>query len=153
MARIQTIAFACCLAGTLAAAEHPCADIAVPEQRLACYDRAFTPTGTNPQPIERVDEKSREQKFGLSRAQLRSVSPEDAELAPDRITATIVRIDDLKRGRRLLTLDNAQRWILTESGAKGTLAAGDQITIKSAALGSFLLMTPSGLALRAKRQL
>jgi hypothetical protein len=46
-------------------------------------------------------------------------------------------------------LDNGQAWSLNESGV--TLKQGDAVTIRHAAMGSFLLVAPDRRSYRARR--
>lgn len=133
---------------------HACAAVASPEERLACYDAAFPPTVD---PVaeaaarEAAQERAR-QDFGLNRVQLREREPERfRDETPDRIEAKVAGISQRPSGERVVTLDNGQVWLLTEATSKGPLAAGDQVSIKAGAMGSFLLVTPGRATLRARR--
>jgi hypothetical protein len=48
-------------------------------------------------------------------------------------------------------LDNGQIWYETDKGQQVNVKVGDQITIKDAALSSYLLITPGGASIRVKR--
>lgn len=140
---------------------HPCATQADPTARLACYDRAFPPAAgaADATPVEAREREStgavREQavrEFGLSAEQRRARDPEGArEARIERIQATVVGIDERSNGQRVVRLDNGQTWLLTEATSRGQLRPGDAIHIRNAALGTFMLVTPARVALRARR--
>jgi len=90
------------------------------------------------------------QEFGLNQAQLREQDPE-RDVALDRIEAKLVSLSRRRTGERVLTLDNGQIWLLTEVTSKGQLRVGDAVQIRTAALGSFMLITPARVPLRARR--
>lgn len=138
-----------CSALAAPGAPHPCASKTAPAQRLACYDRAFPPQANAAEATVHSAERAVVDEFGLSRAQIREADPERA--GPTAITARITSISALGKGRRVLSLDNGQTWVLTEATARGRLANGDPVTIRSAALGSFMLLTEAGVALRVRR--
>lgn len=129
---------------------HACAAISPAADRLACYDAAFPPLA-DPAALAAAREKAVNE-FGLSGIQLRERTPEHIrKLSPDRIQASVTRVTMREDGSRVLTLDNGQVWWLTEATSKGPLEIGDQVAIRTAALGSFMLITPSRVPLRARR--
>lgn len=137
-----------------AAAQHACANIVDAQQRLACYDTAFPPvSGARTDPADlALQREAALRDFGLNKAQLREAEPELMQvLAPDRIQAKVVHVRENGDGRRTVTLDNHQMWLLTEATSKGWLDSGDTVTVKEAAFGSYMLLTPSGIGLRARR--
>lgn len=135
-----------------------CAGIAAPDARLACYDglagraadRAATAaetaaaaapairaTPTTPAPAPAVAGEA--QNFGLTPAQ-RHQAPE----SPAAIQARIAKIiEDRRVGRSYVVLDNGQTWSFTDAEEDARLGLGDPVTIKHAALGSFLMTTAS----------
>jgi hypothetical protein len=124
-----------------------------PNERLACYDAAFPPAA-NARGAETAEaKKARElQEFGLSGVQQRARDPDQSKDArPDRIEATIQTVYSSPTGERIVTLDNGQLWMLTEVSSKGRLVTGDAVVIRTAAMGSYMLITPSHIGLRAKR--
>jgi len=133
---------------------HPCAPLSDASQRLACYDAAFPrPADVRPEPV--VDEAARAsslQEFGLSKEQLRQRDPERArEVMPDQLQAIVAGVAYRQTGERLISLEGKQVWLLTEVTSKGQLSVGDSVVIRRAALGSFMLVTPGGVRLRARR--
>jgi len=143
-----------CVAAQAPATSHPCVAVIEASERLACYDAAFPPAanarGTAADMAAERDRTLRE--FGLNKVQLRVREPERMRvIAPDRIEATVARVGSRSTGERIVTLDNGQVWLLTEVTMKGQLRSGDRVTIRQAALGTYMLLTPKKIALRAKR--
>jgi hypothetical protein len=150
-----------------------CAGITAPDARLACYDSlaqrlgvrappastaptatAVSPpvpaaaSATAPAPATAASTAtaaaaaspplgSDPQNFGLASSQLRPAQP----AGPRAIDARIAAISADRIGRAFVVLDNGQTWTMTD--ADGRLAAGDPISIKRAALGSFIMTTAS----------
>ena len=125
-------------------------------RRLACFDaavgqaQAATP-GTRP-PAVAAAPLSKEEKFGL-RGELKQ---EKAQKAPElqeleQLQAQVTKVSTKPHGELVVTLENGQVWteIQTNSGAR--VKAGDQVTIKPGALGSFLLVAPNGRSTKVTR--
>lgn len=119
---------------------HPCASTVDRDARLSCYDKMFPPT---PEVLSAEAERST-RAFGA-----RAVPPSSG--APQTLSARILRLDRDARGGRTVTLDNEQVWQLTESTSLGRLVQGDVVTMRSGALGSYMLVTSGGAVLRARR--
>lgn len=94
---------------------------------------------------------SAEADFGLSKWTKRNLDPEAAKAAPQRITARIRHVERQRDGRFVVTLDNDQVWLQTETMSRARVAVDDDITIREASLGSFLLVTASEVATRVRR--
>ncbi len=146
------------LAGTGAAVagpqqSHACAAVLEADARLACYDKAFPPSaGAQSETVDlEVRRKQAVENYGFSERQLFERNPEQGKVDPDHIRATVKGVAERSRGERVVTLENGQVWMLTEGTSRGRLRSGDQVTIRNAALGTYMLVTPSGIALRAKR--
>jgi hypothetical protein len=136
--------------GLVGAAEpgHPCATIAEPGRRLACYDAAFG------QPAEiQVEARERaEQEFGLSDAERRARDPVEAtRVEPDRIEASVTKVRYGDSGERVVSLDNGQVWVTTERGSRGTIDVGERVAVRKAALGTHMLVTAARVPLRVRR--
>jgi len=142
-----------------------CAAIDASAARLACYDAlagrapatavaaspaaiatpvpvaaplpAAPPVG-GPVPAPSALAASDPQNFGLAQVQVHT-APE----GPKSIEVHVTEVIDNGVTRASVVLDNGQTWTLTESSADAYLRPGDQVTIKRAALGSFLLVTPA----------
>lgn len=133
---------------------HPCAAVADPAQRLLCYDRAFPPAPGARTGAADLDAKRKEavENFGLNPRQLFDRQPEAArQVDTDRIDGVVADIVTRGSGERVVTLANGQAWLLTDITSRGRLGEGDRVVIRKAALGSYMLLTPSRVPLRAKR--
>jgi hypothetical protein len=158
-----------------------CAAIAAPDSRLACYDvlahrpadktpsaAATAPTAPLPAPVLAhaplpapaaaaappaaatqtplspaaiaPDPKN----FGLTPAQQHTT-----DLGPKAIAAQISIVSSDQSGRTLMVLDNGETWTVMDND--GRLSSGDAVTIKRAALGSFLMFTASNHSYRVRR--
>jgi hypothetical protein len=82
--------------------------------------------------------------FGLTPAQQHT-----ADLGPKSIAAQISIVSSDQTGRTLVVLDNGETWTVMDND--GRLSSGDAVTIKRAALGSFLMMAPSNHSYRVRR--
>ncbi len=136
-------------------ASHPCASVADSEQRLACFDKAFPPEyDEQTRAAARAAEAERARvEFGLSNKQvLERRSGGQFDAGPTRIEAVVVNISTQADGQRYVTLDNGQVWLLTEAASlKGRLSKGNAVTVKTAMLGTHMMLTPARASLRARR--
>jgi hypothetical protein len=82
--------------------------------------------------------------FGLTRQQLKMLPA-----GPDSIKATVSQMTQDRLSHVSLVLDNGQIWVFTEPDPR--VRPGDAVTIKRAALGSFLMKTPSRRSYRVER--
>jgi hypothetical protein len=137
---------ACCVAIILAAsaavqaaepAQHPCAQVRDDTDRLACYDSAF---GKPAKPAPAAEQFGRPAKPAPA-----------AAAAPASVTAAVTALDRLRDGKFVVTLDNSQVWSQSEINSQALVAIGDTVTVRRAALGSYLLVTKAGIATRVKR--
>jgi len=124
-------------------------------RRLACFDAAIAQSGKlsgdSPPAVAAVP-LSQEEKFGL-RGELKQ---EKAQKAPElqeleQLQAQVTKVSTKPYGELVVTLENNQVWaeIQTNSGAR--VKAGDRVTIKAGALGSFLLVAPNGRSTKVTR--
>jgi hypothetical protein len=150
-----------------------CAGIAAPAARLACYDALAgrapdsaaatadlsAPAATHHAPAHASAATANAQaalaaaaadpaNFGLDMAHV--------ERVPDAPTSVRGEVKSVSQGggaggRGTVQLDNGQVWQFTESGADGRVQVGDTVTIKRAALGSFLLVPPSKRSFHVRR--
>lgn len=133
------------------------------QRRLACYDAeaarlkreavetsAPKPGYTAPGMRERSPMPARQpgtavEDFGMTPALARSKKDKgEAPEEPKTLAAVVVRIDEKPHGERILYLDNGQVWEENSRNRNLPLAVGDEITVKSAAFGSYKLIGPGG---------
>lgn len=119
-----------------------CAAITVDARRLACYDGLArnAPAEANA-PSAPAPERP-EQTFGMLKP------PTSKPSGPSRIEAKVLEITD-PRDEVMVRLDNDQTWALADGTVM--LRVGDAIVIKRAALGSYLMTTPTKRVYRATR--
>lgn len=90
--------------------------------------------------------------FGLTDEQIRARDPQNAqETQPSSIQATVTDLGSRPTGELVVTLDSEQVWVQIGTGSTVRLAVGDQVTIRKASLGSFLMITPNRVAVRVRR--
>ena len=143
-----------------------CAAIDDPSARLACFDAAFPRASRTSPPRPAVapaapaaaaaavaaDEPiSEARKFGLSVKQRKAIEPKPAQAELATTTAAVKTVRRLPPGYLLIGLDNDQVWQQTEIDSHIWLQVGDQVTIRRAALGSYLLDTPGHYSTRVRR--
>jgi hypothetical protein len=136
---------------TLAAAEpsHPCARVADPAQRLACYDKAYP---LAPGVLEQARQLARAA-FGLERGKdvPRNPGQSQEEADPDRVQGKVARVSHGNAGQRVITLDGGQTWITTEATTGAQMRPGDTVTLRKGLMGNYLLTTQGGGVVRVKR--
>lgn len=165
------LALSCVLADTAFAADptteaHACRSIADARARLACYDAAFglprveraeshdaAPADETvpaaPPPPSQAPALSGVERFGLSEAELRARTGGQAA-EPEQIEATIADVTRRGAGGAIFRLDNGQVWMQTDSRHRNRITAGQSITIRRAAMGSYLLSNGQ-VAVRVRR--
>lgn len=136
-----------------------CRGIPDATERLACYDREVA----NIEQALKVDdlviadrEQLREARkglfgFTLPKLQLFDRGSEE-ERALDQIDGVIASSRISAGGKLVITLEDGARWMQTdETPIPGTIRPGDTITIKKAAMGSFLAKIGTKRAFRIQR--
>jgi len=140
-------------------------------QRLDCYDQFIDAQGISPNqaPIRRTAENpapvapptatasvepelklSQENLFGKDEVAMRkSVQDATGTEEIDRIEARIVEIRNSASGKAVITLDNGQVWMQTES-SRARLSVNDTVTIRRRSFGSYSLYNKK-TAFRVKR--
>jgi hypothetical protein len=84
--------------------------------------------------------------FGYNEAQQRERVPETVKQQPQKLSSietTLTLLSTRRTGEFVYTLANGQIWIQTEAEQSGYVRDGSAITIKRAALGSYLLVSGS----------
>jgi hypothetical protein len=90
--------------------------------------------------------------FGLTQTAKRERDPERwARETPQSIAGTVVGVRRNAEDRLVVTLDNDQVWVQSETKSNIILRPGDSVTIRRAAMGSFMLVTSNKLATRVRR--
>jgi hypothetical protein len=124
--------------GAVAASEIArCAALGAADDRLACFDRLAASVAGAPRESA-APSTAGENSFGLPAPPV-SAPPE----ATSAIEAHITEVVDNRAGRASLVLDNGQTWKLLGADDYSRLSAGDAVTIRRGALGSFIMTTPS----------
>lgn len=180
--RLAMLAFSAAAAGSAAAqsreattAEPPrievlqqlynCRAITDPAERLACYDRqvGVLESAVTAQDIRVVDREqvrqTRRGLFGLSLPNLGNIfgsgdgnTAEDSD-AVNELAATLRAVGRNSSGRWIYTLDNDQVWIQTDSSAPGRgPRPGQNVVIRRAALGSFMISVEGRPGVRVRRE-
>jgi hypothetical protein len=139
-------------------AARQCTGVSDDRARLACYDGIFSKPATAGRdsppavPAPAAAASSPQDDFGLSDTAKRARDPEKAkELMPQSIAEKVASVGRRPTGELVVTLDNGQVWAQIEPNTMARLSAGDTVTIRKAALGSYLLVTPNKLAVRVRR--
>lgn len=141
---------------------YACRPIANAEERAACYDRAIDQMMAAEQQgqfvaVDRsqVEEAQRES-FGFDLPSLSNLLPNIVGRDNNGIEALqlqIERVVTLGDGRRMFVMTNGQRWTQTEPQRSGNVRAGDNVTIRNAVMGTYMLVSERGGAgHRVRRQ-
>lgn len=146
-----------------------CRALTSPEARLDCYDQFIdtqkaapaeavetaTPTqaSTAPRAAAAMPEAERAaiqlDLFGKNKGEIRDILAATGIEELDQIEATIARIDKNASGKIVITLDNGQVWLQTDS-RRVRLSKEEKITIHRAGFGSYMLRTEEKV-MRVKR--
>jgi len=134
-------------------------------RRLACFDAAVTQARTQPTPAVEsaapaaaaataaaVVPLSKEERFGLRgdlKQEKAKKAPELAEL--QELRATVTKVAVKPHGELILSLDNGQVWYEIQTSTGIRVKTGDQVTIRSGALGSYSLVAPNGRSSKVTR--
>lgn len=162
------IMFGSVVSDRAAASDHrkgmECAAIDDPVARLACFDAAFPrpsqPSAPKPAAAAVAAEKpavvpdkpaSEAKEFGLSNKQRSALEAKPSEPVVAVTTAGVKTVRKLPSGYLLIGLDNDQVWQQTEIDSLVLVQPGDQVSIRQASMGSFLLVTPSHYSTRVRR--
>jgi ABC-type enterochelin transport system ATPase subunit len=73
------------------------------------------------------------------------------EEATKALVSTVSEITTQPHGERVIALENGQVWMQKSLENVIRIKVGDQVTIRRAALGSFMLSPPSGQSIRVTR--
>ncbi len=141
-----------------------CAEVQDNAARLACYDEAVGRL-REAETAGQIVALDREGVDGLQRDSFGFSLPNFARLIPgigagdndgaalERIEMQVDRIINLPYGRHNFVMSNGQTWAQTEAQATVNIRVGDTVTVRRAAMGSFLLSPArGGAAHRVHRQ-
>jgi hypothetical protein len=129
-----------------------CALIPAPDSRLACYDALAHRPGDKPSAAAKSTPAPAAAPVPAPAAAAPAAAaiaadPKNFGLTPAQQHISIVSSD--QAGRTLVVLDSGETWSVMDND--GRISSGDAVTIKRAALGSFLMMTPSNHSYRVRR--
>jgi hypothetical protein len=141
-------------------------------RRLSCYDRVIdarsehaAPKAAAPAAVVRpaapvaatpvaATPVTPQEKFGYSDVRDREEREAEAK-DPERLEELIAVVSEVTKrpnGTHVITLDNGQVWVERNLDPFFRVKAGETVRIRPAALGSFLLSTPSNHSTRVSRQ-
>lgn len=124
-------------------------------RRLACFDAAVDRARTapaNPAPAVAAAPLTKEERFGLQG----ELKQEKAQKVPElqdleQLQAQVTKVSTKPHGELVLTLENGQVWTEIQANSGARVKAGERVTIKPGALGSFLLVAPNGRSSKVTR--
>lgn len=123
-----------------------CAAIAAADERLACYDALAKGKSSGARAASAdARSESADASFGTVRRKLPAKPPQ----GPEMIKAVVAKVSVDRLGTVSVSLDNGQSWTFHDPDA--LLRSGDAVTIRRAALGSFLMTTPARHTYRVQR--
>jgi cell pole-organizing protein PopZ len=128
-------------------------------RRLACYDATMRGESSTPTTVASaaaaVAAPTAEEKFGyrgdVAREQLEQEEKKTQSAQLEQLVTQIKAVSWQPLGEFVVTLDNDQVWAQKRPESSVKPKVGDPVTIKPAALGSFLLVTKSGRSTRVAR--
>jgi hypothetical protein len=128
----------------------PIQDVA---ERAACYDRAIDELMAAEQQGEfvavdrgRVEAAQRES-FGFNLPSISSLIPRiggGGSIELEALELQVERVVTLPDGRRMFVMTDGQRWTQVEAQRSGNVRAGDAVTVRRAAVGTFMLVSERG---------
>lgn len=140
---------------------YQCANISDEGQRLACYDAAVgrlrqAQTSGDLVAVDREQAREVEREaFGFSLPSLPRIfgnsTSENGEPEFAEMQMTIDRVVMRRDGTATFYMNNGQVWTQIDNENPRNARAGGQVTIRRAALGSFLMSLRNGPALRVRR--
>jgi hypothetical protein len=152
-----------------------CAALGDDLERLACYDRIFRAPAVTAPPAAKAAPVTvgaastatvapatstaaapvagtPTDDFGLTEAAKRAREPEESrQKRPESISGAVAGVARQPAGELVVTLENGQVWTQLQVDPRARVAVGDTITIRTAALGSYMLVTANRYATRVRR--
>jgi hypothetical protein len=129
-------------AESLPAGMRACATHKDRDERLACFD-AEVARLTSP--------AAQVQSFGVDNSELARKQAAQQPAVSEEITARVASVTARPHGELIVTLDNGQVWSQMHANPQFTLQAGDSVKVKTGALSSYVLVSPSGRATKVTR--
>jgi hypothetical protein len=130
-------------------------------RRLACFDREMArmpESKKNDQPAAAAAAPAQpplnaEEHFGRNGAIVREEREQQHAESKElkELKATVTKVTTRALGELVITLDNGQIWLQQTADPHFDVSVQDKITIKPAALGSYLMVTPSRRSTRVTR--
>lgn len=141
-------------------AVYGCANETDEARRLACYDSAVAAlrgaqTSGDVVAIDRGNvERMQRDSFGFNLPSIANLIPQigHEDNVVDRLEATVERMSLGASGRSTFYMADGQVWTQVDAERVYNVRAGDTVTIRRAALGSFMISSPRGGAgIRVRR--
>jgi hypothetical protein len=131
----------------LAASLRACSAESDAAKRLACFDAAAAALPAAPTP------KTLEQRFGYRGEVAKDELQREREAEPrvEEIRSRVTAVNHRPMTPMIVTLANGQVWAQRAVDSRFDVAVGEEVTVKAAALGSFLLVSPRGGSTRVSR--
>jgi hypothetical protein len=132
-------------AGSASAPAAPAAPVSTPAAATVAPATA-APVAAAPAVAVAAPAVEPEAAFGFNEAQKRERVPEAVQAQPEQrssIESTLTLLSSRRTGEFVYTLANGQIWTQSEAEQSGYVRDGSPVTIKRAALGSFLLVSGS----------
>lgn len=129
---------------------YACRDVAGDAERLACYDAAVGALRTAVQTGEvvAVDRQQAEsvqrESFGFQIPSLAGLIPGFGAEEEPATELVVERVTPLRDGRHIFTMTNGQVWRQVSAERAMNVRTGTAVTIRRAALGSFMLISSAG---------
>jgi hypothetical protein len=122
-------------------------------QRLECFDREIAARVAQRPELPPAGPQTPEERFGYSdvRAREERALERDGDWQLTELVATVAAVSVRPDGKRVMTLGNGQVWAETNLDHRFRVSTGEQIRIRNAALGTFLMSTPSNRSTRVTR--
>lgn len=127
-----------------------CRALPAAEARLACYDAI---------PVEPAGQADRAQRFeaerdtfGFDRARIADRMQSQRARGVS-VSMIVERVSERGDGSLMFVMTNGQRWVQDESAGLRNVRPGDEVLIRRAALGSYMLISPRGGATHRVRRL
>lgn len=138
---------------------YACAEVSDDAQRLACYDAAVgrMRQAESEGQFVAVDrgqvQTMRRESFGLTLPAITNLFGGGDNDALDSIELQVERVLPRSDGRHVFVMSDGQRWTQVEPRRASNVRAGDTVTVRRAALGSYMLVGErGGLAHRVRRE-